>query len=112
MLIPTHSLTHKGQDWPRGSRNDFHHSLSSTRQTSHRDLHEKLMVVLFFSACPGIVIVCALSESTGSGKSLKHKLFLTATLLLRGKYIRKRMMLYVHRGLRLRLFVTAHDNIM
>lgn len=65
------------------------------RQTSRRDLHEQWMALSFCSSCPGIVILGALSESTGSGKSLMHKLFLTATLLYRGKYIRPRMMLNI-----------------
>lgn len=98
--------THKAQGWPWESHSGW--------QTSRRDLHEKWMAVLFYSSCHGIVILGALSESTGSGKSLM--LFLTVTLFLRGKYIRGRMMFNIDPMYAVPpvwpLSVTRYDSIM
>lgn len=115
VLIANHSLKHKveGSPWQSHNDYDYHHSLLSI--LTGRLLHEKWMSVLSASSWPGIVILGALSDSTGSGKkSLMHNMFLTATLLVRGKYIGRKMLLNIDRVVPpvWPLFVTRDDNIM
>lgn len=79
-------------------------------QTSQRGRHKKWMAVLFYSPCPGIIIQGALGVSTGCRRSVMRNLSQSATLFLRGKCIRRRMMSNTDRVLHLRSDnSTGHD---